>query len=42
MIDLKDIEEKDYDSSATKYLIDELGYEVINKSECNYLLKKQN
>lgn len=34
--------EKDYDSSATKYLIDELGYEVINKSECNYLLKKQN
>lgn len=31
--------DKDYENSATKYLIDNFGYEIVNKSECNFLLK---
>ena len=30
---------KNYDNSAVKYLIDEFKYNIINNSECNYLLK---
>ena len=30
---------KDYNESAIKYLTDNLNYEIINESECNYLLK---
>ena len=29
----------DYENSATKYLMDNLGYQIVNKSECNFLLK---
>ena len=30
---------KDYNESTIKYLIDTFNYEIINESECNYLLK---
>lgn len=29
----------EYDNSAIKYLIEKFGYEIINRSECNFLLK---
>lgn len=31
----------DYDNSTVKYLVDNFNYEVINKNECNFLLKIQ-
>ena len=31
--------DKEYNNSTVKYLIDNFNYEVINKNECNFLLK---